>query len=216
MVGPLKTSALLAVFFRIISFMPQDASGKNFNLEAKALIVLGCAVFYTYAFNLNVYFFDHFAFSRFVNWVFIPSGLQLLFVLVFLELGAMGVVAGSVFIQYTNTPDEHLFNIVTSIVSGGSPLLAQAIAKRLFGFDVTLTGFNAQLLLKVSVLFALVSPVLHQIWYLFVGRTEHLVMDTVVMAIGDWFGTVLVLATAAWTLKFFRFLAKSNSDKRPE
>ena len=192
----------------VIFDMPQDATTEDFNLEAKALIVLGCAVVYTNAFNLNAYIFDrYFAFSQFVNWVFIPSGLQLLFVLVFLELGAMGVMAGSAFIHYTNAPDAHLFNIVTSIVSGGSPLLAQAVAKRLFGLDITLTGFNAQLLLKVSVLFALVSPVLHQIWYFFVGRVENLITDTAVMAIGDWFGTVLVLATAAFILKLFRLLA---------
>ena len=186
--------------------MPQDANTENFSLETKVLIVIGCSVLYAYAFKLNFYLFEHFAFSQFVNWVFIPSGLQLLFVLVFLELGAIGVIAGSIFIQYTNAPDAHLFNIVTSIVSGGSPLLAQAIAKRLFGFDITLTGFNAQLLLKVSVVFALVSPVLHQIWYFFAGRIENLVTDTFVMAAGDWFGTVLVLATASYIVKLVRLL----------
>ncbi len=187
--------------------MLQDAISENFSLEAKTLIVFGCAVLYACAFKFNVYVFEHVAFSQFVNWVFIPSGLQLLFVLVFLELGAFGVAAGSIFIHYTNTPHEHLFNIVTSLVSGGSPLLAQVIAKRLFGLDITLTGFNAQLLFKVSVLFAVVSPILHQIWYFCVGRIENLVTDTVVMAIGDWFGTVLVLAAAAYILKFGRFLA---------
>lgn len=187
--------------------MLQDAISENFSLEAKTLIVFGCAVLYACAFKFNVYVFEHVAFSQFVNWVFIPSGLQLLFVLVFLELGAFGVAAGSIFIHYTNTPHEHLFNIVTSLISGGSPLLAQVIAKRLFGLDITLTGFNAQLLFKVSVLFAVVSPILHQIWYFCVGRIENLVTDTVVMAIGDWFGTVLVLAAAAYVLKFGRFLA---------
>jgi hypothetical protein len=186
--------------------MPQDANTENFSLETKVLIVIGCGVLYAYAFKLNFYLFEHFAFSQFVNWVFIPSGLQLLFVLIFLELGAIGVIAGSIFIQYTNAPDAHLFNIVTSIVSGGSPLLAQGIAKRLLGFDITLTGFNAQLLLKVSVVFALVSPVLHQIWYFFAGRVENLVTDTVVMAAGDWFGTVLVLATASYIVKLVRLL----------
>lgn len=179
---------------------------EDFSLEVRALIVLGCAVVYAYTFELNFYLFEHFAFSQFINWVFIPSGLQLLFVLVFLELGALAVITGSIFIHYTNTPDDHLFNIVTSIVSGGAPLIAQAIAKRIFGFDITLTGFNAQLLLKVSVLFALVSPILHQIWYFFVGRIENLVTDTVVMAIGDWFGTVLVLATASCAVKLVRLL----------
>lgn len=193
--------------FSSFLFMPHAASSEDFSLETKALITLGCAVAYVCAFDLNAYWFEHVAFSRFVNWIFIPSGLQLLFVLVFLELGAVGVVLGSVFIQYTNTPDTHLFNLVTSLVSGGSPWLALAIAKRLFGLDMTLSGFNAQLLLKVSVLFALVSPVLHQAWYWWVGRIDNLITDTVVMALGDWFGTVLVLTAAAYALKLFRVLA---------
>ena len=92
--------------------MPQEqATSDTLSLEAKALIVLLCAAFYVYAFELNQYLFEHLSFSQGVNWIFIPSGLRLLFVLVFLEAGAVGVVAGSIFVNYTLSPDTNVSNI---------------------------------------------------------------------------------------------------------
>jgi hypothetical protein len=35
------------------------------------------------------------------------------------------------------------------------------------------------------------------VWYFWTGKTEHIITNTLVMAIGDWFGTVLVLASAS-------------------
>jgi hypothetical protein len=128
----------------------------NVSLETEALIVIGCSVFYVLAYNFNSYLFEYFAFSKFVSWVFIPSGLQLLLVLVFLDVGAVAVMTGSVFINYSIYPDEHIFNCVVSLISGASPLLAYVIAKRLFGVDSSLTGLNSRRLFQLSVLFALV------------------------------------------------------------
>jgi ABC-type glycerol-3-phosphate transport system permease component len=188
--------------------MSQIATTENLGLEAKALIMLGCAAFYVYAFKLNFYFFESLNFSQGVNWVFIPSGLRLLFVLVFLEAGAIGVIAGSIFINYTIfQPENFQHIIVTGLISGASPLLALAVSRRIFSLDSTLSGFTTQTLFKVSVLFALFSSVLHQGWFFVVGDTDNFIINSAVMALGDWFGTVLVIATAAWALKFFRFLA---------
>jgi hypothetical protein len=184
--------------------MSQIATNENLGLEAKALIVLGCAVFYVYAFKLNFYLFESLNFSRGVSWVFIPSGLRLLFVLVFLEAGAIGVIAGSIFINYNVfQPENYQHIIVTGLISGASPLFALALSRRFFGLDSTLSGFTTQTLFKVSVLFALISSLLHQSWFVFVGDTQNFIISSAVMAIGDWFGTVLVLAVASYTLRFF-------------
>jgi len=138
--------------------MPQEqATSDTLSLEAKALIVLLCAAFYVYSFQLNQYLFEHLSFSQGVNWIFIPSGLRLLFVLVFLEAGAVGVVAGSIFVNYTLSPDTNLSNLVSGLISGVSPLVAHAIATRFLGLDVSLSGFHARQLLKVSILFACIA-----------------------------------------------------------
>ena len=187
--------------------MPQEqATSDTLSLEAKALIVLLCAAFYVYAFQLNQYLFEHLSFSQGVNWIFIPSGLRLLFVLVFLEAGAVGVVAGSIFVNYTLSPDTNVSNLISGFLSGASPLVAHAIATRLLGLDVSLSGFHARQLLKVSILFAVISSVLHQCWYFLTGQTDNLISSMAVMGLGDWLGTVLVLATVTYVLKFVRNL----------
>ena len=186
----------------------EQAKPETVSLEMKALIVLFCAVVYVFAFDLNQYLFEDLTFSQGVNWVFIPSGLRLLFVLVFWEAGAVGVMAGSIFVNYTFSPDTHFFNWMSGVLSGASPLLAHAIATRIFGFDISLSGFHARLLLKVSVLFALISSVLHQCWYFFAGKTDNVISSVAVMGLGDWLGTVLVLTSVTYTLKIFRRLAQ--------
>ena len=189
--------------------MPQEqTTSDTLSLEAKALIVLLCAAFYAYAFQLNQYLFAHLKFSEGVNWIFIPSGLRLLFVLVFLEAGAVGVVAGSIFVNYTISSDAHVSNLVSGFLSGASPWVAHVIATRLLGLEISLSGFHTQQLLKVSILFAVISSALHQCWYFFAGQTDDVISSMAVMGLGDWLGTVLVLTAVTYTLKIFRNLTQ--------
>ena len=175
----------------------------------QALIVLVCATLYFYAFKLNLVLFQHLEFADNVNWVFIPSGLRLLFVLILFESGALGIGLASVLINYMyGAADDHLFNIVTGLMSGASPMLARYLAVDLFRLDATLTGLNARVLFKISVLFALISPVLHQMWFFWNGKATNFVSGTLAMAVGDWCGTVLVLGLASYALRLYRALQR--------
>ena len=64
------------------------------SLQTEALLVLACGIAYFYAFQLNSYWFDWIEFSHGVNWIFIPSGLRLLFVLVMARLTHRLVILG--------------------------------------------------------------------------------------------------------------------------
>ena len=179
------------------------------NLQMQALIVLVCATVYFYAFKLNLVLFQHLEFADNVNWVFIPSGLRLLFVLILFESGALGIGLASVLINYMySAADDHLFNIVTGLMSGASPMLARYFAVDLFRLDATLTGLNARVLFKISVLFALISAVLHQMWFFWNGKATNFVSGTLAMAVGDWCGTVLVLGLASYALRLYRALQR--------
>lgn len=176
--------------------MPSSA---KLSIETQALITLMCGIAYYYAFQLNVFFFEWSEFAHGVNWLYIPSGLRLLFVLVLTHTGAIGIVLGSVAINYAlGSPDNsHAFNLLTGLISGGSPYLARFVAIHFLQLNTQLEGLTAKSFFKISVLFALTSALLHQVWYLWTGKTEHIITNTLVMAIGDWFGTVLVLASAS-------------------
>jgi len=184
--------------------MPFDPSMHQTN-RLHVSLVLVCAVFYFFAFQLNAHLFGDLQFSAGVNWVFIPSGLRLLLVLVLPELGAIGIVLASFAINYLyGAPDAHLFNIVTSAISGLTPLAARYVAIHALRVHVDLSGLTGQNLFKASLLFALLSALAHQIWYVSQGATTDFIASTLVMALGDLLGTVLVLAMASVLIKLYR------------
>ena len=181
---------------------------EKISLHTQVTLALVCAIAYFYAYQLNLYWFDLFEFSHGTNWVYIPSGLQILFVLVLLGPGAWGIAAASLLINYTlNSPDDHVFNIVTSLISAGAPYLSRHIAIHALNLSPQLSGLTSQGFFKISVVFAITSSVLHQIWFFWIGITDNLLNSTLVMATGDWFGTVLVLAFASLMIKGCKLMA---------
>jgi hypothetical protein len=61
------------------------------------------------------------------------------------------------------------------------------------------------------VLFAVVSATLHQIWFSWQGITDNWLFSALVMGVGDWLGTVLVLAFASLMIKGYKFMAGSST-----
>ena len=70
--------------------------------------------------------------------------------------------------------------------------------------DTDLHQLSARDLLKISVLFALTSATLHQLWFVLNERTENFLDSTAVMSLGDWFGTALILSFASYALSFYK------------
>ncbi len=184
---------------------------EKLSLETQILITLACAVAYFYAYQLNAHYFEWLEFSQNVNWFYIPSGLRLLFVLVLTHMGALGITLGSIAINYiVGAPDAHVFNLGTALISGGSPYLARLIAIHLFQLNTWLNGLNGKTFFKITILFALTNALLHQIWFVCNGKTDHVITSGLVMAIGDWFGTVLVLACASCTIQVVKSLNQTK------
>ncbi len=163
------------------------------------------AVIYFLGFQLNDYLFSTIEFSHGVNWVFLPSGLRLILVLVLVEYGAIGISISSFLIGYEFYFEDNYFEIiVTSIISGFSPLLARYLSIRFFNVEPNLKNTTSRDLLKLSVLFSTISASLHQIWFVINHRTEHFLDATFVMSLGDWLGTALVLALASVLVAFLK------------
>ena len=64
------------------------------------LVVVATAIAYVGLVKLNDFFFSSFSFSNGVDWIFLPSGLRLAFILVFVEWGAVGVAIASILLSY--------------------------------------------------------------------------------------------------------------------
>jgi len=188
-----------------------EASSTKLSIRTQALMVLACGVAYFYAFQLNQYWFNWFEFSHGTNWIFLPSGLRFLFVLVLARLGGIGIVLSSTAINYLyGNPEAHFFNLGTGLLSGFSPCLARYLALTWFDLNTQLANLNAHTFFRLSILFAVVNAVLHQLWFFWQGHTTNFLASTLAMAMGDWFGTVLVLAAASCAIKLYKFKHSMN------
>ena len=131
-------------------------------------VVLISALVYLLFFYLNKLFFASYEFSYGVNWIFIPSGIQLLLVLVAGVYGAIGIFLASVVIGLQNYYLDSVFlTLITAFISGSSPLLARKICFDFLGVNKNLRNITFSLIVKMSLIFGLISASLHQLWFFF-------------------------------------------------
>lgn len=157
-------------------------------------IVALTSLAYLATFELNNALFSNTQFSSGTHYVFLPSGLRLAFVLVFIEQGAIGIACGTARIAYQGMQAPGFVAVaMPALISGFSPWLARLICVDKLGLEVALTRISALTLIKCAGTFAITSAVLHQVWYFWQGQTANFLQSTAVMAVGDLTGTILVL-----------------------
>ena len=162
-----------------------------------AAVVFATALTYAALFELNHFLFSSFSFSKGVDWIYLPSGLRLVFILVFGAWGALGIALSSaaISLDYYFIGD-HQAALMTGLISGLSPLLARRLCVACARITVELEQLTGRDLLTIATVFAVISPLMHQLWFVANGQTENFLTSTAVMALGDLIGTVLVLYAA--------------------
>ena len=133
-------------------------------------------------------------FSHRVDWIFLPSGLRLAFVLLFLADGAIGIALASTLITYLLYFDgSYTSMLLNGSMAGIAPYLARQVAIHHLQLDENLKNLKAIGILKISVLFAFISALVHQLWYFWNGKTDDFIASALVMMVGDLSGTLIVL-----------------------
>jgi len=168
---------------------------KHFMLLAKKVVTsLACACFYYIAFTFNRVIFNEYTFSFGVNWIFIPSGLQLVLVLTAVEEAALGIAIASWLIGFQHYYlDSDLNTIITGIITGASPLLARKISFDFLHIEDDLKNLTFKNIWLMSIIFALLSATLHQLWFFYNHVSDQFINNLLVMIIGNLTGTVMVL-----------------------
>ncbi len=163
-------------------------------IKEKTLVIVFTGVAYTALYLLNGKLDAYFSVSDGVTWVFMPSGLALLFVLLFEGLAAIGIILASAWIssQYQTSMDWSIL-VGSALIAGCAPwAVRQVFVDRLL-LDGNLTNLTAATLLKIAVAYAVLSAVLHQLLFTWRGPMTDFVEQTGVMAIGNFSGTLIVL-----------------------
>jgi hypothetical protein len=113
------------------------------NAKNSLLCVGGVAIAWLFFFKLNSFIFSYLEKSQFVTLVFMPAGVRLVAILIFNELGVIGLFFGALItspIVVTN-PNEAL---IISLISALNPYLSVLITKRLLHVDNLLTKLHAK------------------------------------------------------------------------
>ena len=173
--------------------------------------IIACSIFYYLIFYVNQQFFRAYEFSFGVNWIFIPSGIQLLLVLVAGVYGAIGIFIASLIIGLKDYYLDSVFlTSITALISGGSPLLARKICFDFLGVDKNLRNITFKLIVQMSLIFGLISASLHQVWFFYNNRSDDFLNSLLVMFSGDIAGTMLVLLLVS----FLNMIVLKNMPKR--
>ena len=181
--------------------MSSDASPRPLST---LLTVVGCGVAYAVFFLLNHLMFNHLEFARGVNWVFLPSGLRPSLVLVFLEWGALGIALSSICISWFAYSLPPLHALVIGSISGLAPWVARRLCLNWLKMDPDIQHLNPGQLLQLAVIFAVISPVMHQLWFVWTGLNTDFLQGTLVMIVGDLLGTLLILFTLRLLILWLR------------
>jgi hypothetical protein len=165
------------------------------------LVVIFTAAAFFVGFKLNHFLFQSLEFSKGASWIFLPSGLRLVFVLVFAEFGAVGIVLGSLCIGLQSYYiDDPVNAVIAGLLSGVCPLIARRACTYFLRVRPDLETLTPVALLQMAAVFAVISGLLHQAWYSLHGQTDQFVSSAGVMALGDFTGTLVVLYVAKYAL----------------
>jgi hypothetical protein len=173
-------------------------------------IIAITSISYYLLYRLNMTLFGSLNFSHRVDWIFLPSGLRLAFVLLFLADGAVGIALASTLITYLLYFDgSYISMLLTGSMAGLAPYLARQVAVHQWQLDKNLKNLKAIGILKISVLFAFISALVHQLWYFWNGKTNDFIASASVMMVGDLLGTLIVLFALKIMVPSFNHLKKA-------
>lgn len=185
-----------------MSQTPRHTSGQ---LRLQLSMVAATIVLFLATLAINELLFLRFEFAAGINWIYLPAGIRLLSTLLFGGAGAIGLLLVSWAVSFLHFfPDDPLRAFAGGILASLAPYLVYRIMQRHWGLQETLANLTTRRLLLCSLLYALASPALHHLWFAFAEPERALLPGFLVMASGDFTGTILVLYAAKLLLSRWR------------
>lgn len=164
--------------------------------------VIGIAVTWLAAFKLNEWAFSGTLHSARANWIFLPAAIRVIVVLLFGDLGALGLVVGAYLALDDAAGNNELDAIILAASSGIAPLLAVITLKRWFSISDTLAGLRPWHIIALSLACAVTNAALLNGYLWLAGRLHSDFVQIVTVFIGDVLGMAIVLLALTVALSF--------------
>ena len=155
------------------------------------------ALLYAALFGINAYLTSSLTFSLGVNWIFLPAGLRLLLTLLFGASGAIGISIASILISINFYFQHDLISGIGAGLMGGlAPFISRLFVFKNMNLTSNLDSLDGNKLLNCILIYSLISPLFHQIWFVMRGINGDFVEHLGVMFIGDLAGTLIIIYLA--------------------
>lgn len=173
-------------------------------VRVKILMVIVTMFAFLTALLVNELLFIRYEFIPGVNWIFLPGGIRVLALLLFGSAGALGLLLVSLLICYFYFfPGDVSRSVAGGLIAAGAPYLAYRAFRAIYGPKPTFSTMSFTQLSVCALLFSILSPLLHHLW--FILRGDHASFESLmVMTAGDLGGTLIVLAIARLGIALWR------------
>ncbi len=163
------------------------------------------AASFAFVFILNDLLFSSFELNPYVSLVFLPSGVRILFVLVFEKFGAIGIVLGSLLVSLFYLGQTELLSVLLiSLVAGFAALAARRVSLGTLGVSEDLLGISFAKLVQLCLVFSFISSISHQALFLLLAINGDFLQQSLYMFVGDVTGALLCLTAARLTVPMLR------------
>jgi hypothetical protein len=179
------------------------------NVLTIATSAIAVALLWVLLFRLNQWAFSSFEVTVFITWIFLPAAIRMLAVMACDWVGALGLFAGALFTNQTNSSGGLTDGLVLAFLSAAGALVAFWCCTRLLRLPSNLTGLTARQLLVFAITGAMFNAVPHNIYFYLSDRMASPTEGLVPMFLGDLLGTVVVLYAVSFALRLM-FKRKAN------
>jgi hypothetical protein len=157
--------------------------------------------------KVNYYLSPRLVSNDFIYWVFLPSGLRLISILLLDFDAVIGLFIGRL-ITSEDLPDIPSA-ICISLISAIAPYIAYLFAKYKLDLKKSLINMNCKQLLITTLLFAAINSTLQNIYFYTTKLQYDFWEDIFVMFIGDVTGSLVMIIVFNALIKFY-IKIKSN------
>lgn len=174
-------------------------------------ITLAVALIWVLLFELNQLFFSHFKITDNVNLIFLPAAARLLAILLFKQLGVMGLFLGGIFTVWLHIPNTTFSDIaIISAISALSPYISVTITKYCLEINDLLSSLHKKQLLIICAFYSIINSLCHNLYFYFTQPAFDFSSHFLTMMLGDFIGCILVL----YLISLFMQLRKLSHIKK--
>ena len=165
-------------------------------------VILLVTTLWILLYEINVALFHTLYFNKMVSWIFLPQGLRIVAVIVFEELGVIGLFFGSLATIYLNSTilENH---IIIALISAINPYIAVRTSRFLLNLNSLYTNLSARKLIMIALISALFNSLSHQC-YMHIRSMVGIGHDFMAMFIGDFFGSLILLYCMSASIKWIK------------